>query len=457
MFTSSVTARMGLLLLLVVGVEAFVILHLLGLGYTELEHHDYQVYERLAINMMDHSTFSMDQAPPFRPTLFRPPGYPAFIALVYSLFGRNLMAVRASQFILLWLTAWLLYILATRFVNRRSAAIAALICATYPPFVFMATLYSTTPLLLFLVVLIVLAVELLRTQPNPRLVYFLLVGVAIGALSLVRPGFEVLVVPLGGMVLLTKTHGPIKRRILSMTAIVLGCALLTGAWIVRNNLVSGNQSGLRIMVAGWGLYTSALQYTGEISYRMLKPEWDVLIADFNRRNQEAAEAIPDRFTADGMLQNPYAQAHRELWVERSYIKDSLQIFKTLTMSHVLSNFIHRVFWLWSTSDVSPWQTGLFHRFVQGYHVLLAALVLWGCYLCRSVLRQHALLWVVAVYQMLLHVVLHVEARFTLEARLFLIIYAGVALSYLVWRLRPQGVADQVASLDSAALPRGEVR
>ncbi|MCS6806066.1 MAG: glycosyltransferase family 39 protein [Acidobacteriota bacterium] len=456
MFNQSITVRMGLLLLLIIAVEAFVLLHVLGLGYVKLEHHDHQVYERLAINMMEHSTFSMDHAPPLRPTIFRPPGYPAFIALVYTLFGRSVMAVRVAQFVLLWLTAWLLYMLGTRFVDRHSATVAALLCATYPPFVFMATLYSTTPLLLFLVVLIILAVALLTSQASPRLLYFLLVGLAIGALALVRPGFEVLAAPLSGVILFGKAQPTIKRRIFSATALIIGCGLMIGPWIIRNNLVSEHQSGLRLMVAGWGLYTSALQYRGDISYRMLKPEWDLLIADFNRRNQEAAEAMPDRFSADGKLQNPYAQAQRELWVERSYIHDSLQIFNTLTWRHILPDFVHRVFWLWSTSDVSPWQTGAFHRFVQGYHVVLAALVLWGCYLCRSVIFQHTLLWVVAVYQMLLHLVFHVEARYSLEARLFLLIYAGVGLSYLISRLRQKSVTGQAASLDSATLPRGEV-
>ena len=190
-----VTARVGVVLFLVVGIEAIILLYALGLGYTKLEVYDYQVYERLGINLIDRAIFSMDETPPYSPTLFRSPGYPTYIALIYSLFGRSLMALRLSQFVLLWLTAWLLYVLAARFVDFKSAAMASLICATYPPFVFVSALYIAHSLTLLFAIIIILALASLREQSNPRLYRFLFVGLVIAVMTLARPAFQLAVLP----------------------------------------------------------------------------------------------------------------------------------------------------------------------------------------------------------------------------------------------------------------------
>jgi hypothetical protein len=54
-------------------------------------------------------------------------------------------------------------------------------------------------------------------------------------------------------------------------------------------------------------------------------------------------------------------------------------------------------------------------------------VLIGAFYCRNGWRQHYVLWMVPINLMLVHSVFHVEPRYTLEARLFLLIYAGVAV------------------------------
>lgn len=457
MMTQYSTMRVGLALLLVVGIEAVVVLYAVGLGHTPLTHFDYWLYERLAINMVEHGTFAMSAEPPYWPSLYRPPGYPAFIALIYALAGRNVLAVRLAQFVLLWLTAWLLYAVAARLVGRSGAIAAAGLCVIYPPFVFTATEYGPHALTLFLLALVMLITLALQGHARPHILGFFAVGILLGMVTLVRPAFQLLLVGVMAVIVFNRPWRSMKQRWLAACALALGYALLITPWVIRNNLVSDYQAGYKIMVGGWQLYTSALQYTGDVSYRLLKPEWDVVIADFNRRHREAEQAIPALHPAATSERLPSVQAQRELWVDHGFIEDSWQKFSHLTPAHFLSHLPQRLFWLWSTYDNSPWQTGLFHRCVQFFHVMLFALILVGAYLCRSNFTGQWAVWLLAVYQTLLHLVFHVEARFTLEARLFLIIYAGVALSYLVWRLRPQGVADQVASLDSAALPRGEVR
>jgi hypothetical protein len=107
--------------------------------------------------------------------------------------------------------------------------------------------------------------------------------------------------------------------------------------------------------------------------------------------------------------------------------ESIEQLRNSDVLQLLSTLPLRMFWLWSTANCSPWQTGPFHRLVQVFHVLLMGLALCGTFLnWRHILVQWPL-WIYALYQTLLHVVFHVEARFTLEARLGLCLYAGAAV------------------------------
>lgn len=451
-FIQPVTARVGVMLFLVVGLEAVILLYVLGLGYTKLELYDYQVFERLGINLIDHATFSMEEVSPYSPTLFRSPGYPAYIALIYSLFGRSLMVLRISQFVLLWLTAWLLYVLAARFVDFKSAAMASLICATYPPFVFVSALYVAHSLTLLFAIIIILMLVSLREQLNPRLYGFLFLGLAIGGMTLARPAFQLVVFPVALATVMWRPERLMKRRLVEATVLAIGFAMVIVPWVIRNNLLSNNMAGLRVASAGgWSLYTSASQYKDEASYRILKPEWDIVVADFNRRNQEALNVIPDRRNSDGTLANPYAQAQRELLVDNGFNRDAFRKIREVTPGQFILSYVARFYWLWSTCDLSPWQVGIFHRFLQIYHVLLIGLILLGCFLTRKSLVAQALLWMFIIYQSLLHVVYHMEARYTLEARLFLLIYAGVSIVAIARYVRQKTFPVEVASVSAATV------
>src|SRR5690348_11189166 len=59
---------------------------------------DAAVYKQITLNTMDRGVFSADVEPPYQPTFVRLPGYPMFLAGVYSLFGEgNDVAVRVIQ------------------------------------------------------------------------------------------------------------------------------------------------------------------------------------------------------------------------------------------------------------------------------------------------------------------------------------------------------------------------
>src|ERR1043165_7069136 len=58
-------------------------------------------YEQIARNVLEHHVYSHLDEPPFAPTLVRLPGYPLFLAAIYSVFGHtNNTAVRVVQALL---------------------------------------------------------------------------------------------------------------------------------------------------------------------------------------------------------------------------------------------------------------------------------------------------------------------------------------------------------------------
>src|SRR6266498_2958707 len=62
---------------------------------------DGKIYAQMARNVLEQHVFSHAAEPPYDPSLIRLPGYPLFLAGVYSLFGHtNNGAVRITQAVL---------------------------------------------------------------------------------------------------------------------------------------------------------------------------------------------------------------------------------------------------------------------------------------------------------------------------------------------------------------------
>src|SRR6476646_8500814 len=59
---------------------------------------DGRVYSQIARNVLEQHVYSHQEQPPFSPSLIRLPGYPFFLAAIYSLAGHgNNTAVRVAQ------------------------------------------------------------------------------------------------------------------------------------------------------------------------------------------------------------------------------------------------------------------------------------------------------------------------------------------------------------------------
>lgn len=153
------------------------------------------VYAQLARNLLEQGVFSTDPEPPFKPTLIRLPGYPLFIAAVYSVFGHdNNSAVRIVQGVFdtgtCVIIGWLAWLWTEDERRKKRNTYYAFVLATLCPFVviYTATLLPET-LTTFLMVSITLTTTLALQAVNAlkRCVWWAVTGILVGIAVLVRP------------------------------------------------------------------------------------------------------------------------------------------------------------------------------------------------------------------------------------------------------------------------------
>jgi hypothetical protein len=107
---------------------------------------DGRVYAQMARNLLEQHVYSHDTEPPYEPSIIRLPGYPIFLAAIYSIFGHtNNGAVRILQALIDASTCGLIALLAFYWEpderRKHAAAIAALALAAVCPF---TTIYAAT-------------------------------------------------------------------------------------------------------------------------------------------------------------------------------------------------------------------------------------------------------------------------------------------------------------------------
>jgi hypothetical protein len=166
---------------------------------------DSQVYVQLARNLVEHRVYSPAIEPPFEPSFIRLPGYPLFLAGVYSIFGlEDNTVVRVVQALVDTLSCCLIALIAflwepDRKLKRRTS-ITALALAAFCPFtaVYVATILPETLTIFFSLAMCLTATLAFKatTQKNVALLWGA-TGLLAGAAVLVRPDTRLVAAAIG--------------------------------------------------------------------------------------------------------------------------------------------------------------------------------------------------------------------------------------------------------------------
>jgi 4-amino-4-deoxy-L-arabinose transferase-like glycosyltransferase len=223
-------------------------------------------YHRLAVNLMEGKGFTIDGR---NPSVDRTPGYPLFLAGVYSVFGPSSKGVVRGLQALLWAGACILfYWIGAKAFGQDTGFLGALFISAYPPLAAMASFLQTEVLFTFLLALS-LAVLILAFQ-RERLEWYALTGLILALTTYVRPTTAFLI-PFLMVVLAFWRRGSAWRMVRGLGLAFLIMILVFVPWTVRNYKRFGmfiplsNMGGITFWVGsyipGGGYYdNSSTQY-----------------------------------------------------------------------------------------------------------------------------------------------------------------------------------------------------
>jgi 4-amino-4-deoxy-L-arabinose transferase-like glycosyltransferase len=169
---------------------------------------DSHFYANIAENWLQHGVYGITNSGVIIPTLSRLPGYPAFLAAIFALFGdENFRAVLLVQVLFDLATCFVIADLARRLFGGRAAQSAFLLSALCPFLAnYAATALTETLEIFFTALALDLAFVGLRVgdptpKPAHRPVVWLACGLAVGAAILLRPDGGILLAAIGGYLL----------------------------------------------------------------------------------------------------------------------------------------------------------------------------------------------------------------------------------------------------------------
>jgi len=236
-----------------------------------------------------------------RPTTFKQPGFPFFLAAVFWIFGSgNFLALFVAHSLLAGLTAVTLF-LALRIRARRIGLALALGFALYPPFIYQcATSPESTILLIFL--LSVFLYQMANLSDAPTVARFASCGAVAGIIGMTNPGtliFTTLALCAAAAVFCDGYAGKLKC---AMAAGVVVWIAIT-PWFIRNYVVF-HKVVMRVSTGSQFLKTWS--EAGEPS-----PLPEETVLDLERRGRSMDEAQEGEMLAAAIksaLQNSNLQA-----------------------------------------------------------------------------------------------------------------------------------------------------
>lgn len=362
-------------------------------------------YQRLAAGLVQGLGYVGEGG---TPTAWRPPGYPFFLAGVYTLFGVSAAAARAAQAVLGVASVLLLVLFGARVLGRSAAFTAGLLAAVYPGFFWLPRLLLSENLSLFLMLASLCAACALAR--GGRAAWGALLGVLLGAAVLVR-GANLLVAGLllAGLAVSMWRRG-VRRRVLVAAQLLAaaGILLVMAPWVVRNYRVFHRFVPVATQ-DGMGLYASYWPpRKGD------KPVWGSLPGDEDPVVAEAAKA------GDEVEVSKYLQR-----VALGRLRERPSYFFALVPSKLISAAAP---FDW---EIFPHAAGESRSFNLAYVLVLVPALLG----LVSALRRGAdgtwLLWVLPLAVLLQSVLFYGSPRFRLPAESTALLLAGAGLGQ-VW-------------------------
>jgi len=200
------------------------------------------VYGDIAKNWLQHGIYGLSGVNEISPTCIRLPGYPAFLAALFAIFGiEPYRAVLVAQLFVDIGTCFLIADLARRLISLRAARTAFLLAALCPFLAnYVANVLTETLEVFFTVLALDLAIRALGTVDLQSTQAWAACGFAVGAATLLRPDGALLLFAIVAYLLMLSLKQ--KRRAVAPAPHLLWASLILIAvslaslvpWTLRN-------------------------------------------------------------------------------------------------------------------------------------------------------------------------------------------------------------------------------
>jgi 4-amino-4-deoxy-L-arabinose transferase-like glycosyltransferase len=395
----------------------------------------------------------------FVPEVIRTPGYPAFVALVYAVFGQgNDMAVAIAQGVVFALICLVVYAIARRVTSQRTALIAAAVTSLYPPLPYFGALVLTEVWATLVITIAMLFCVRAAHQQRPGL--YAIAGVLFSAGSLIRPGFVLLPFFLAiGLPLLVRTHRN-RRGVINWGVLAVTAALTLLPWFTYNYVYLGRFTLSPAGGVGRGLWEGSWQgrWPGRVHASLTDvAEEPTSTEELDKRIDEIAA----RAQLDPAPMKTYTHEWRDIraiWerptdpIERTtarvvadqqYLAAALAHIGEDPAGHVVRRLTRGLFVLWASeipirfTDINRTPVTVI-RLIWGAQVLLLIAAAGGLIFlaANGQWLDAVLLALPLIYVTGVHVPLLCEARQSLPVKPLVIIAAAIGVSALWQRLFP---------------------
>lgn len=351
-------------------------------------------------NLAQGNGFTASQSEPRVPAIYRTPGYPAFLAIIYWIFGHTYTPVYIIQAILDSLSAILLGRIILLYSNAWFAIAASFLYAVYPyPGMFCGVLHQDILLIACTLTTLYLISRAIRSD---RPVSWAYVGVALAVTALVKPNMVLLL-----FFAATCIFFYFRRARMIRIAMLAGTMAVTlFPWFLRNYLTFDGFPPLSAGATGTNLRLLVLELNeGEEGLRQIG-------------------LAPPRISPEGL---PDGKALMES-EKRETIKYSKELFRRWPEYSVL--ILKHIPRLWITR-YSRWHGDVVALTATSISIIVLILGIAGMFALRVKWRRFFPLYLWVLFVTLMYAPYTPEARYTLPARPIMLFFVAVLITFLL--------------------------
>jgi 4-amino-4-deoxy-L-arabinose transferase-like glycosyltransferase len=409
-------------------------------------------YRQLGAAMARSGEFTrFPESPVFIPEVIRTPGYPAFVAIVYRLFGERTLPVAIAQAFVFVLICLIVYAIARRVAGQRTATVASIMTALFPPLPYYGALVLTEVWTTF--VLMAAMLVCVRAVQGGRTRDFVIAGALFSAATLVRPAFILLPFGLAIAMPLLVSAQRNRRRAGQWAAFAATAALVMVPWFTYNYVYLGRFTLSPAGGIGRGLWEGTWQgrWPGAIHDDLTQTaDQDISTDELDARVRSIAATIG--MAPDGMLNyvhewrnirkiwneptDPMERARARVVADQEYFRAAVAHIRNDVAGWIMRRVVYGTIILWA-SDIPIRYTdiddvpSIVIRVIWLLQAILLAIAVAGIVVLvrRRQYSEAALLTLPLLYVTGVHVPLLCETRQSLPVKPLVIALAAVALTF----------------------------